>query len=172
MVADTDRRAAVAEGTGTRIGVTGHRSLADGSAVERAVASLVAELPAPITCVSALAAGADQVVARAVLAAGGGLEVLVPSDGYEQSLPSAARAGMEDLLARAVRVDRLPYDRPGKEAYLAAGRLMLDRIDLLVAIWDEGPSRGSGGTADLVRRAQERGLPVRVITADRGAAPD
>jgi hypothetical protein len=37
---------------------------------------------------------------------------------------------------------------------------MLDRIDVLLALWDGKPARGRGGTAEIVRRAHDLGLPV------------
>jgi hypothetical protein len=44
-----------------------------------------------------------------------------------------------------------------------AGKVVVDRSSVLVAVWDGQPSRGLGGTADVVRYARERGVPVEVI---------
>jgi hypothetical protein len=38
-----------------------------------------------------------------------------------------------------------------------AGRVVVDRSSVLVAAWDGQPSRGLGGTADVVAYARERG---------------
>ena len=46
---------------------------------------------------------------------------------------------------------------------MAASRLMLVEIAELIAVWDGKPSRGFGGTADVVAEARERGIPARVI---------
>jgi hypothetical protein len=40
---------------------------------------------------------------------------------------------------------------------------------MLVAIWDGTPSRGLGGTAEVVALAQESGIPVRIVSAARAA---
>lgn len=40
------------------------------------------------------------------------------------------------------------------------GELLLQNIELLVAVWDGAESRGKGGTADLVERALNLGIPV------------
>ncbi len=50
-------------------------------------------------------------------------------------------------------------------AYRAAGVATLDRSDLLIAIWDGGPSRGTGGTVDVIGTARARGMPVLRVSA-------
>ena len=51
------------------------------------------------------------------------------------------------------------------------GRAVVDRSSVLVAVWDGQPSRGLGGTADVVAYARERGVPVEVIWPE-GASRD
>jgi hypothetical protein len=46
--------------------------------------------------------------------------------------------------------------------------LSLDAASLtLIALWDQGPSDGPGGTSDLVRQVQERGFAVDRLPAER-----
>lgn len=151
----------------TVVGVTGHRALASPVTVRDALDVALAAVPAPLVGISALAAGADQYFAEAVLAAGGGLEVVVPARDYRATLPVADRATFDHLLDAATVVITLDREHAGDAAYLAAGLELLDRCDLLIAVWDGLPSRGAGGTADMVRRARALGLPVQVITAAR-----
>jgi hypothetical protein len=40
---------------------------------------------------------------------------------------------------------------------------MVKRADLLIAVWDGQPARSWGGTADVVAKARQLGLPVTVI---------
>jgi len=40
---------------------------------------------------------------------------------------------------------------------------MIEQADELVAVWDGKPARGYGGTADVVKAAHERGIPVTVV---------
>ena len=54
---------------------------------------------------------------------------------------------------------------------MAASELMISMVSELLAVWDQQPARGYGGTADVVTRARGRGLRVRVIWPD-GAARD
>ena len=52
---------------------------------------------------------------------------------------------------------------PSEAAFLAAGRLVVERSDVLAAVWDGKPARGSGGTADVVDYAKELRREVVVI---------
>lgn len=46
---------------------------------------------------------------------------------------------------------------------MQASRLMIDKADSLVALWDSKPARGYGGTADIVAYAREVGTPATVV---------
>lgn len=151
----------------TIVGITGHRALASPTAVRSELDTVLSSVPPPLVGISALAAGADQLFAQAVLFAGGALEVVVPARDYRSTLPPASRLTFDNLVDAATVVTPLDYEHAGNPAYLAAGLALLDRSDLLIAIWDGLPSRGSGGTADMVRHARELGIPVQVIAAAR-----
>jgi len=151
--------------TGTRLGVSGHRVLPV-TALGPVVAGLhqaVAEAGAGVTGVTSLAAGADQLFAREVLAAGGTLHVVLPCSGYEITFEGANRAAYHCLLNRAEVIDTLPFENPSEAAFYAAGRRVVDLCDCLLAVWDGRAARGLGGTADIVAYAHERGRDVRVI---------
>lgn len=106
--------------------------------------------------ISCLALGADQIFAAAVLDLGGVLEAVVPAREYGEGAFHA-------LLAVAGEIRRLPFERASPEAYAAANELLIETADLLVAVWDGLPARGSGGTAEAVAAAERRRLPVHVI---------
>jgi hypothetical protein len=149
----------------TRVGVTGHRDL--GGPTRRLVtAAVAAELAAhgPLHGVSALAEGADQIFAEQVLDARGALTAVIPSAGYAAAFETTAGAERyRRLRARATELVELPFPRPSTEAYWAAGRAVVCRCDLLLAVWDGGPSGGLGGTADVVAFARERGVRTTVV---------
>ena len=44
---------------------------------------------------------------------------------------------------------------------------MITEADELLAVWDSLPPRGYGGTSDVVKAAQDHGLPVTVIGPPR-----
>jgi hypothetical protein len=160
-----------------RIAITGHRDLppATEQLVNHAIRDQLARdgTGAGLVGISCLADGADQIFARAVLDAGGRLEVIVPAMRYRDGLPEATHAGYDALLSAASEVYLLDYLESTEEAHMAASEAMLARANRLYAVWDGKPARGYGGTADVVSEAQNRDVPVNVIWpkgASRGQA--
>jgi hypothetical protein len=170
-----------------RIGVTGHRNLLD----ERSIAGSVAEqleqvrrmfpstevTPVVFTVLTALAEGADLLVARTAMHAladsGVELEAVLPlteAAYLEDFDTSGSREEFERLLTAAsarVELDDAPSpgDREREAAYDRAGRYIVDRSDVLIAVWDGDEPRGQGGTAEIVAYAEGRGVPVLVVPA-------
>jgi hypothetical protein len=156
-----------------RIAISGHRGLPGPTAdlVDKAIRAAVAEHGPDVTGLSCLADGADQIFARAVTDLGGRLEVVVPASKYRAALPEQARPGYDELIAHAAAVHRMPFTESTSQAYMEAGKAMVDQADELYAVWDGLPARAYGGTADVVAYAREHGMPVRVIWphgAERG----
>ncbi len=149
------------------VGITGHQAIPD-EARDHIVSVLteVAEAHRGGEVVSSLAAGADQLFVTIALAHDFALRVLIPSADYESTFDAAGRAGFEELLGRARSVIRLAYAEPSEEAFMAGGVAVVDRCDLLIAVWDGEPSRGLGGTADVVEYARDQGREVRIIWLD------
>lgn len=149
-----------------RIGISGHRDLTDptAKAVDAAIRSFLAERAGPgLIGVSCLADGADQIFAQAIIDAGGQLVVIVPARRYRAGLPESSHVRYDALLAQAAEVLALPFTDSDAAAHMAASIAMLDRIDHLVAVWDGQPARAFGGTADVVREAEGRRLPITVV---------
>jgi hypothetical protein len=148
-----------------RIAISGHRGLPEPTAglVDAAIRAALADQVPDVTGISCLADGADQIFARAVIDLGGKLEVVIPATAYRAGLPDSAHREYDRLLAQAVAVQRLPFTESTSQAHMAASKVMLGAADELYAVWDGQPSRGYGGTADVVSYARERGVPVRVI---------
>ncbi len=167
-----------------RIGVTGHRQLPDPAAllpaVRTAIQGVIERFLGPgaepaLLVVSALAEGADRLVATEVLAG--------PDATLEASLPlppaeylgdftgDASKAEFTEMLGQAASVW---VARPGgsrDEAYERAGRHVVDRADVLIALWDGEPPRGHGGTATVVSYAREQGVPVAWVPTSGDAPP-
>ena len=173
------------------LGVTGHRNLSgvDKTALRASVAAIVDFVVAETTSastaataiygqtrplfriVSSLAEGADRILTEEALAKGFELFAPLPFgvDDYATDFvnPDSRRTYLE-LLRRAVSVLELDGERRRSgEAYRAAGRLMLDQADLVVAVWDGEEAAGIGGTGGVVEEAAERGVPVVVIDCAR-----
>ncbi|QXT34853.1 hypothetical protein KV697_13820 [Sphingomonas sanguinis] len=144
--------------------MSGHqeRDGADWQWTGEALEGLLVGLPCPIEGWSSLAIGADQLFAETVLRMGGSLTTVVPGEWYEECYGTPqALARYRDLLGRGDVVALGGFE--GEEAFLQAGRRIVEETDLLVAIWDGRPARGRGGTGDIVEYALGLGKPVRRI---------
>ena len=166
-----------------RIGVTGHRWEGDApgtvaedvaAAIHRVLA-LCANSPSSSaltpTVVSALAEGADRLVARQVLAhPRSRLEAVLPfaPDVYCEDFTSeASRREFTDLLARASTTTIVPCGESRDLTYRSAGVEVVMRSDVIVAVWD-GTSGDTGGTAEIVCVARARGLPLIWVNSRAG----
>lgn len=149
----------------TRVGITGHQKLPEDAVkpIVDGIRSLLVGLPEPLEGYSSLAEGADQLFARSLLAVGGTLHAIIPSENYDMTFDEAHRKAYRALLDHATSIEQLPFDVPGEAAYAAAGYCVVDHSDVLIAVWDGEPARGRGGTADAVSYAQDGGVPVYVV---------
>jgi hypothetical protein len=143
-------------------------------------AALYSPAPAIFRALSSLADGTDQLFAEAAL--GKQFELCVPlpfplaefeKDFTAQSdvEGSSAHQTFKSLLDRASNASKLTlFELDGArdneaEAYRAAGKIILNQSDLLVAVWDGEPAQGRGGTLDTLREAVSFGVPVVCIDA-------
>jgi hypothetical protein len=147
-----------------RAGITGHRKLDQPAAWDWVRAELRAALrkmPPPLTGITSLAAGADQLFAEMVLELGGAIEAVIPFEAYEETFDSPADLdAYRRLKSRAARREVLHAPEGREQAYLAAGERVVELSELLVAVWDGKPARGTGGTAEIVRHALATHRPV------------
>ncbi|MFC4352650.1 DUF4231 domain-containing protein [Fodinicurvata halophila] len=122
--------------------------------------------------VTALAAGSDSFGARAAIGEGYALNVILPfrEDVYRNDFEGEALAEFERLLHHervSSHVELHVTERPqAPAAYRSAGHLILAHSDLLIAVWNEQPGDGIGGTADIIHEARRTGLPVVLIALD------
>jgi hypothetical protein len=150
-----------------RIGVTGHSNLSAESSqlvfdgLRDALEPHAGDGLRGITC---LAAGADQLFARAIVSLGGQYDVILPAPDYRDNVVKSDNlADFDALIAKADDVQFMPFETSGREAYMAASEALVTRSDRLLAVWDGKPSGGLGGTADVVSHARRAGVPVEVI---------
>ena len=149
-----------------RIGVTGHQDIPPAALayVIEGINSVLDQVNDDLIGISSLAIGADQFFASHVLDRGGRLEVVLPCKGYEKTFYSVKDLEyFHSLLDRAATVETLNFTEPSAEAYLAAGYRVADLSELLLAIWDGQPARGTGGTADIVEYARSRGKRFELV---------
>jgi len=158
----------------TTIGVTGHRFLADTEklvrSIDKALEIVEEHFDPPYIILSPLAEGADRLVPYRAFARWEGTQLIV-------SLPMDTDVYMEDFKTLSSKADFInlmqlsneilqPPDAADRNgAYKAAGTRVIDRCDVLIAIWNGKESQGKGGTADLVALARKRELPLVWIHA-------
>ncbi len=137
-----------------RIGVTGHRFLADipklRDGIDQALARIAQTYPSePWAVVSSLAEGADRLAVHQVLGTRPEARLIVPLPlpimDYLQDFGTAqSRAKFEELLAQAAEVIDPPEVTLRSEGYRLAGRKMLECSDVLIALWDGQDFSGAG----------------------------
>lgn len=153
-----------------RIGVTGHRDIPV-AALDDVHAGIRTQLRegtragGRAAAFSCLAAGADQLFAELAMDCGVPVTAVIPgAANYAEQLDGvAARVAYQRLLKSCAERVELPVADTDEAAYLAAGQWIVDHVDRLVAVWDGGPARGIGGTADIVDYARRAGVPVAVV---------
>lgn len=163
------------------VGVTGHRDIRPGdiAALSARVAEVFATLAStypstPLLLLSALAAGADRIVARVAMEQRFRIPVVVPMPleraEYEKDFDDEERTEFAALLARAhchyfvgyapendaqaVTHDHAARDRQ----YAQVGSYIARNSQVLIAFWNGLPSSDIGGTAAIVKFKRE-GVP-------------
>ncbi|AEV88038.1 hypothetical protein ACWT_7027 [Actinoplanes sp. SE50] len=148
-----------------RIGVTGHIGL-DRSSRRPIRNAIVAELRKhkPIHGVTCLADGADRIFVEAVRICRGTFEAVLPVP--EISAEPEEDRELRELIRYATDVTRLTVPGAPELTYEAASREVVERSDLLLAVWDGTQAGARGGTAETVAFAREQGKQVHRIWPD------
>ena len=172
------------------VGVTGHRDARleemDCAALDAMIADTLAQIEAAartaaptvaLRVVTALADGADSLVAQSAKTRGWALLSVLPfaraayADDFttEQTL-----ATFDRLIAASTAVFEIAADAratAAPAAYERAGKIVLAQADILIAVWDGQPAQGRGGTGHIVAEAVARDIPVIQIDPQGQTAP-
>ena len=146
-----------------KIGITGHQRLDDPSAWDWVASALSDELDileSPVTAISSLAIGADQLFATLVVRRGGQIYAVIPFSGYERAFAPEDIKGYWSILSKASSVEILETPGTDEEAFLAAGRRVVELAELMIAVWNGKPAEGKGGTGDIVSYTIGKGTPL------------
>ncbi|MGV9314763.1 hypothetical protein ACWDR0_21640 [Streptomyces sp. NPDC003691] len=157
-----------------RLGITGHRGLGRDTEAKVRVAlrqKLGGAGSRELLLVSCIADGPDAWAAECALELSGRIEVVVPAASYRDGLPETHHATYDKLISAASEVHSTGMTDSTEQAHMAGSRILVDRIDVLLAVWDGLPARGYGGTADVVEYARSKGVPVEVLWPE-GASRD
>jgi hypothetical protein len=130
-----------------------------------------------LSLVTALAEGGDTIAAKAAIEQGYVIDAVLPfaQDNYQWDfknevalrqfcgLCSGARSRL--VLPGKRTHSLIEKDPEADRAYEAAGLTVIGNCDILLTVWDEGASRGQGGTTDMVVAAASQGIPIIHVDA-------
>jgi hypothetical protein len=133
---------------------------------------LRADVPGQLFGYSSVAIGADTLFAEICLTARIPWIALLPQpeDVFKKDFQESDWAKTSDLLKQAVRVESLSRASDRDQAYLECGLCTVEKADLMIAVWDGKPPRGTGGTAEIVAHARNVGKPLVLIDPNRLAS--
>ena len=152
------------------IGVTGHRDVSPEhiplleQAVYDLLREIIVDLPfEEITVLSSLAEGADQLCARAALAAGLSLTVPLPMDACEyrkdfseeRALEFDRLCGLADNVFAVTPGENIPAEPNRGFYYRQAGLYVAKRCHILLALWDgvKKETADGAGTYETIKLA-------------------
>ncbi len=138
------------------IGVTGHQKLPGKSSIKwlkNELYIMLEGIEEISSAYSSLAIGADQIFARAVITRKIDLVAIIPCNHYDETFKESARKCYFELLSECKLIETLDFTRPSEVAFFSAGKQVVEKSDLLFAIWDGQHAKGLGGTGDIVEYA-------------------
>jgi 8-oxo-dGTP pyrophosphatase MutT (NUDIX family) len=144
-----------------RLGVSGHQQLGNAATYDfvsqqfRKLLVSFQQRKQDILLYSALAKGADQLFVQIGLDLGIPVEIVIPCAEYETIFTTdAERNEYKRLLSLCQHVHYLPAQACSDDAFLAAGRWIVDHSNLVILAWNGLPPRGRGGTGDIASYAR------------------
>lgn len=137
------------------LGITGHQKLEnfDKNWIKDEIKSFLSEnsVDKGITC---LAIGADQLFCEELINNKIEYDTILPCENYISTFKKKQDIlNFISLLNLAKNTLTLDFKEPSEEAFYAAGLKMLEYSTTVIAIWDGKPSKGLGGTGDIVNIA-------------------
>ena len=117
--------------------------------------------------ISCLAPGADQLFAEVCYELNIAYEAILPCTDYSTVIQDEAKvAAFYSALERASSMQRLDFAEGSSKVYWEASQLMVQKADVVIAIWDELPARGHGGTGDVVQLAKVAGKAILILNPE------
>lgn len=151
------------------IGFTGHRHLQNpekvGSLLQNLVNSLRTEVSGKLIGYSSMAIGADTLFAEACLSLNIPWRASLPrpEDDFKSDFDPPDWEKAQGLLRQAIGVKTFPSTKDHDLGYLECGLATVEESDLMIAVWDRAPARGTGGTAQIVAHARALAKPLILV---------
>jgi hypothetical protein len=93
---------------------------------------------------------------------------VIPFQGYERTFRVRQQSQYRFLSSKATAKEVLSTSGTDEDAYLAAGKRVVELSDMMIAVWNGQSAKGRGGTADIVAFADRRQVPlVHINPVDR-----
>ncbi len=157
------------------IGFTGHRHLPDEAKSRAQILQLLEEKKEQtqgiVYGVSSAAAGGDLLFAETCIHLGLPLRILLPmpKEQFRKDFDGPTWKRVEDVLRLAMSVEVTGGEQDRDARYYECGIETVLQSRLLLALWDGEPSRGLGGTEQIVSFAKIEGRPIVWIHSHTGA---
>jgi hypothetical protein len=157
------------------VGFSGHRELPDEAnsreTIRKVLSDWKARVPGLLYGVSSTAAGGDLLFAETCIELKLPIRILLPfsKEQFRNDFDEVAWRRAERVLANALSVEVAGVSAEPTEGYYECGIETVRQSQLLVTLWDGGPSRGMGGTADIVHFAEEQGRLIAWINSTTSA---
>jgi hypothetical protein len=109
-----------------------------------------------------VASGADLLFSESCIQLKIPLRVLlpIPKDKFQKDFDVATWTRAEQVMAQAISVEVTGNDELREERYYECGIQTVQQSQIMLALWDGRPSRGTGGTEEIVTFAKKMGRPV------------
>lgn len=168
------------------IGFSGHRSGFSETEVHASLVSILTDLQRRATAIggqielyTSIAEGTDTLCVEVASELGIPVHILLPlpENEFQKDFSSPAtwersKKQLEQASVtpgnNSVRMIEGQHSRP--ECYFDQGVSMLEVVDMLIAVWNEQPAKGLGGTAQMVSQAHAIGTPVIQINPLDGSS--
>lgn len=137
-----------------KIGITGHqgRKGIQWEWVEDVLRNEIKKLPYVEEALTSLAVGSDQLFAEIVLSLDIPTTAVIPLPNYDEFFVGREKEKYYALLAKTRHIE-LNSTKESAQAFLDAGKYIVDESDVLFAVWDGEKADGVGGTGDIVEFA-------------------
>jgi len=156
------------------VGFTGHRKVPYETKSRQVIRDFLArqkESHHGILCgISSAAAGGDQLFAESCLELNIPLRILLPrpAEQFRADFEEASWQRTVRIMEKAISVEVTGRHEARNEQYYDCGIQTVAESQLLVALWDGQPSRGIGGTQEIVSYARKTGHPIAWIHSETG----
>jgi hypothetical protein len=156
------------------VGFTGHRKVPYETKSRQVIRDFLAQQKEShhgvMYGVCSAAAGADQLFAESCIELNIPLRILLPrpAEQFRADFDEASWQRTAHIIENAISVEVTGRHEAQNEQYYDCGIQTVAESQLLVALWDGQPSRGIGGTQEIVSYARKTGHPIAWIHSETG----